>query len=400
MTATQIQPRILWAQVLCLAAVQGAIALMWVIYNLYLGRLLGQFGFSAVAVTVILLIENVLAMVMEPLMGTYSDRAQRWMGSRFPFISVGVILASGILIAIAALVIFGQPVGIVRWLLPILLVAWAVAMTIFRSPALSLLGRYAFGSGLPQAASALTVIGALVGSLGPLANEFILGLGPAIAFGLASLTLLGAAAVLRSVNPNVQVTVAQASNAAKPRVSMLNLVWVFLAGCGTALGFRLQMFAFPKFLATIPDVNVGLTMGTILLATAVTAIPGGKLASWLGNKRAMMLGLGGIAITLGLMNWVHHTVMAMGIAISLGSFLSLVRNGTLPFALSMVPVSKAGLGIGIFFSGGALASNLFGAIFKQPDVLTPATAILVSIGGWLLAMIAIASSRASTPPLP
>jgi hypothetical protein len=50
-------------------------------------------------------------------------------------------------------------------------------------------------------------------------------------------------------------------------------------------------------------------------------------------------------------------MMASGIAIALGATFSLVSNGTIPFALSIVPQDKAGLGTGIYFSGGAVAKK-------------------------------------------
>lgn len=390
------QQRILWVQVFALALVQGAIVLMWVIYNLYLGKLLGEFGFTSVFVTGILLLENGLAMLMEPLMGNYSDRAQRWLGSRFPFIAAGVILASGLLMATAVLVTFSQPEGIFRWLLPILLVAWAISMTLFRSPALSLLSRYAFGSGLPQAASVLTVMGAIAGAMGPLANKYILELGPGIAFSLASLILLGAAAILRSVNSEVKMPHQPSGVGARP--SMRNLALVFTVGWGTSLGFRLLMTTFPKILKTIPDLNVGLTMGMIFIALGITAIPAGTVARKLGNRQAILLGLVGLALTLVVMNWVGQTWAALGVAIAIGTCLSLVNNGTLPFALSMVPAQKAGLGTGMFFSGGALSASLFGAFFKQPDALSPLVMTTVAIVSFVVAMIAIASSN--KPSLP
>lgn len=398
MTVTQQNSKILWTQVLGLAAVQGAIVLTWVIYNLYLDKLLQQFGFPVGLVAVILLIENGLAMIMEPLMGAYSDRAQYWLGSRFPFISVGVILASGLLIAIAALAVFGDPAGLIRWLLPVLLVAWAIAMTVFRSPALSLLSRYAYGSGLPQAASVLTVMGALAGSMGPLANQFILGLGPAIAFGLASLVLLGAATALRWVNPDVRrgASASDSVFAIQSRLSGRNLMLLFVTGCGTSIGFRLQMFAFPKVLQTIPEINVGLTLGAIFLSLACTAIPAGKVASQLGNRRAMIVGLIGIAVTLGAMTGVQNTLMAIGVAVFLGACLSLVQNGTFPYVFSMVPTRKAGLGIGILFSGAALASNLVGVLLRQSDSLPPTLVIMLAIAGWLVALGAIALSQGVT----
>ena len=403
MTSTPHQHRILWTQVLGLAAVQGAIVLMWVIYNLYLGELLRQFGFTPGFIAGILVLENGLAMIMEPLMGTFSDRLQYWLGSRFPWIAFGVMMASGMLIATSALVVFGQPVGILRWLLPILLVAWAIAMALFRSPVLALLGRFALESHLPQAASVLTITGALAGSMGPLANEFILGLGPVVAFGLASLVLLGAATTLRAVNPNLQVTSLRlwhrATTVPLGRL-LVRLILVFLAGLGISLGFRLQMFAFPKILKTIPELNVGLTMGTIFITLAVTALPAGAVARRLGNRWAMLLGLTGLAGTLGIMMGVQQSWAAVAVAIALGACLSLVNNGTLPFALSMVPKEKAGLGIGMFFSGAALAANVFGPFFKGAETMTPPTMILAAIVSMVVAMLAIAASYVFTSTTP
>ncbi|MEM9157311.1 MAG: MFS transporter, partial [Cyanobacteria bacterium P01_F01_bin.33] len=86
--------RILWVQVWGLAAIQGAISLTWVIYNLYLPGLLQQLGFAASVAAALLLIENILAAVMEPLMGSLSDRVQRFVTTSFPFITAGMVAAS------------------------------------------------------------------------------------------------------------------------------------------------------------------------------------------------------------------------------------------------------------------------------------------------------------------
>ena len=200
---------VLWAQVWGLATVQGAISLMWVIYNLYLVDLLGEFGFPRSLATVLLIIENLLAMVMEPLMGSLSDRVQQWVGSRFPLVSLGVILAAGIFVCLPIIAFSG--VAALRSLLPLMLVAWALAMTVFRSPAMSLLSRYAFGTKLPQAASILTLVGGVAGSMGPLASTIILGWGPLVAFTLGSGVLLFAAIVLRLAQPD-QTLVTEASS--------------------------------------------------------------------------------------------------------------------------------------------------------------------------------------------
>lgn len=387
--------QVLWLKVWALALVQGAVILVWVIYNLYLVELLTQFGFSETLAVGLLIIENVLAAVMEPLMGSLSDRAQQWMGSQFPMIAFGLILSSGCFIGIPAVVIFGVGSAPVRWLLPMMLVAWALAMTVFRSPAISLLGRYAFSTQLPQAASILTLVGGISGALGPLAGTWILSLGPGITFAIGSFVLLAAAAALRQVNPTVGITDASPASTQQTvqPFSWSGLGFIFGTGFGVALGFRCLMTGFPALVkAQMPDGPTSLIVGLIFIAIAVVAIPGGQLAGYLGNRRTMALGLI-ILAGLGLLaGGAGNAVIAALIALGFGASFSIVSNGTIPFALSLVPPQKAGLGTGMYFSGGAVSSALFGALSDTTASLAPS--FIVSIGSlfFVLASACIVSS--------
>ena len=380
---------ILWAQVCGLALVQGAIALTWVIYNLYLVQLLESFGFPKALATGLLIIENLLAMVMEPLMGSFSDRFQHQVGSRFPLITVGVVLAAGCFLAIPTVLVWGQG-PLLRWVLPLMLVAWALAMTVFRSPALSLLGRYAFRTQLPLAAGILALVGGLAGAMGPLASQFILDLGPMMAFSIGSGVLIIAAIALGLVGPNRDVADAAPLPGGIGALPWGRLLWVFGTGVGVTLGFRLIMGTFPMVLkAQVPDSNPATVMGTIFVTLALTAIPAGALAVRLGNRRAMMMGLGAMALVCAAVVAIHSTAMGMVLAALFGGAFSLVSNGTIPFALSIVPAEKAGLGTGIYFSGGALASSLFGALFGGASALSPGLGASLSTGAFLLAAICV-----------
>ncbi|MBE7385397.1 MAG: MFS transporter [Leptolyngbya sp. SIO1E4] len=392
--AKTVNNKVLWAQVWGLATVQGAIALLWVIYNLYLVDLLSRLGFSTALATALLIVENLLAVVMEPLMGSLSDRLQQQLGTRFPLVSLGVILTVGASVAIPVIAL-ASPETALRWVLPLMMVAWALAMTVFRSPALSLLGRYAFGTRLPQAASILTLVGGVAGAMGPLAGQIMLGWGPMVTFIVGSVVLLLAAAVLRLFQPNVSLATASAEEsaaiAAQSVISWQRLSLVFGAGVGVTLGFRLLMLLFSRVLnSQIPNANVSLVMGSIFIALALTAIPAGTLAIRLGNRRAMVLGLAGMALVCVLIGVVRQNTMAVGLAFLFGATFSLVSNGTIPFALSMVPAPKAGLGTGIFFSGGAAASSLFGAIAETLQAMPPSVGTLLGVSALLIAGICIA----------
>lgn len=384
---------ILWGPVWGLALMQGAITLLWVIYNLYLVQLLTRLGFSQGLAVGLLVVENLLAMVVEPLMGTFSDQMQHKIGTRLPIVSLGVVLAAGIFVVIPTALLWGQ--GVLRWGLPLLLVAWALAMAVFRSPALSLLGRYAMGTQLPQAASILTLVGGVSGAMGPLAGQFILGLGPFVAFALGSVVLLVATLALRWANPKSGELVE--GGAIAPHPTAIPLPWarlglIFGTGVGVGLGFRLVMTALPATLAQrVPNANTPLVLGALFIALALTAIPAGQLARHLGNRRAMVLGLSAMACLAILVGAIASTAVGMLLAALFGAALSLVSNGTLPFALDMVPPARAGLGTGTYFSGGALAASVGGGLFSNSG-LAPTAVALVAALAFLVAGLCVGAS--------
>ncbi len=386
---------ILWGPVWGLALMQGAITLLWVIYNLYLVQLLTRLGFSQGLAVGLLVVENLLSMVVEPLMGTFSDQMQHKIGTRLPIISLGVVLAAGIFVVIPTVLLWGQ--GALRWGLPLLLIAWALAMSLFRSPALSLLGRYAMGTQLPQAASILTLVGGVSGAMGPLAGKFILGLGPFVAFTLGSVVLLVATLALRWTNPKGVVDGGLGDGAIATHPASIPLPWarlglIFGTGVGVGLGFRLVMTALPATLAQqVPNANTPLVLGALFIALALTAIPAGQLARHLGNRRAMVLGLSAMAGLAILVGVISSTAVGMLLAALFGAALSLVSNGTLPFALDMVPPARAGLGTGTYFSGGALAASVGGGLFSNSG-LAPTVIALVAALAFLVAGLCVGAS--------
>ncbi len=391
MTTSKFHLNILWVQVWVLAAVQGAITLSWLIYNIYLPQLLTQFGFPASLAVGLVLVENALGAVLEPLMGGLSDQARRWVGTRFPFISVGMILASALFIAIPCVVSLIQPTTVMRWLLPIVLVAWALAMTIFRSPAMCLLGMYSTPAQLPLAVSFVTLAGGLIGAFRPISYKFILSLGPVYTFAIGSFVMLGAATVLRLVNPpEAPVDKHQAETLKLP---LEKLALILGTGFGVAWGIRFLMDVLGKVLKTqLNTDNVDVQMVWIGLAIAIASIPAGIFAVKIGNSQAMLCGI--CAIIPSLLIMISLGAQIPIILLIVASF-SLIVNGAIPFALGLVPQRWAGLGIGMYFGGFALAMSLFGVIFPQPQQITT---FVGAIGGGLaffLAGVCIAVSGIS-----
>jgi Na+/melibiose symporter-like transporter len=79
----------------------------------------------------------VIGVVIEPMMGALSDKVRDLTVSHFPFIFVSVILSSTLFIVLPSIVTFLEPSEVTRWIFLFVAVSWALAMTVFRSPAIA-----------------------------------------------------------------------------------------------------------------------------------------------------------------------------------------------------------------------------------------------------------------------
>jgi len=389
------QTEIRWWRVGGITGVQGAITLGWVIYNLYLPVLLVQWGFSKELAGLLLIIENALEAVIEPIAGDASDRTQRLMGTRLPFIIAGVILASALFMALPALVVLGSPTTAIRWLLPILAVVWAIAMAIFRSPVVSLLSKASPQVQLPLAASCLTLIQQLVGALRFTAYGLILSLGAPFAFALGTGVLLGAAAFLRWVIPP---ETPNPDTAEEDRHFPWRVV-PFLIGTAMGLAWGVR-FLMPTVAASLkPFLGEQTPWGMLAfsVAIAIMALPAGKLATRLGNQTAMLWGIGAIAILIQLFAYCPIFVILGFVALCLSFALSLVFNGAMPFVLHLVPTQRAGLGIGCYFGAFGAAMSLFDGLILPQDNITIAGRAAFSAIAFIIAGGFIARSRRLRP---
>ena len=119
------------------------IMMLWQVYNTYCPLFLSDFFVSnfggtptdhAYLVGIIMAMDNVLALLVLPLFGAWSDRTKSRLGKRMPFIVVGVIIAVIVFPLIPIMFIYNQMVWMIVMMGIIL-----IAMNIYRSPAVSLM---------------------------------------------------------------------------------------------------------------------------------------------------------------------------------------------------------------------------------------------------------------------
>ena len=402
-SSNQASNRVRWLQVWCLASVQGAITLTWIVYALYLPQFIEQvFGYPPSQArdftALILVIESAIAVIVEPLFGSLSDRWQRRYSSRMPFVAAAAIAATALFIGLPCLVIFGGANEITRLLLISLAILWALVMSTFRSPVMCLLGIFAGATQLPLAGSVLTLVAGFVGALRPLATKFILSLGAPITFTIASIVLLASVAGLRSAMgyiPKILNPEAEKNEPLPIRESWSNLAIVMLVGAAIGLGIRLLIGdvlprAIKADITGFTGLPFELLMGMALIGQGLIAIFTGRIAKRIDNKRRMIVSLGGIGAGLGLLSLGYGAIAAMMIILFMLTCLSAVNNGTIAFALTMVPKSLSGLTVGMFFGGLSGAIAIFGYLVPKPAAISTPNVIILTAIAFLTAGVGIA----------
>jgi hypothetical protein len=381
-----------WGPVLALAGLHGAVTLAWVVYNLYLGALLLRAGFEAFLVPVLLTVEGLVGAVIEPLTGALSDRARRGLFRRFFLLTGGVLLAGVIFIALPLAAAGGRPGP--ASLVPALLVAWAVAMAVFRAPALSLLRRHARPGSLPLAAAVLTTAGALVGALAPSVRGWLLAQGPLVTFAGASAALLVAALVVRALESRSPPSpVAQAPRASAADRAEKRAAWaLFGVGTGAGLGLRFLLDGLPRAGAG-PGASAADLTRMLFLGTALAAIPLGRLA--LGRIGGGPVTAGGLALLVvgaALAPQLDGAGAVLACAALLGAAVAAAQTGLFATSLSAVPATRAGLGMGLLLGGGGLALSVFNAVLavRKP---APSSSLLAAAGCYALSLLLLGGIR-------
>lgn len=393
MQSSNSQTEILWRQVWGLATLLAVIIFSFMAYGFYQPKILNGLGFVELA-TSLGIVQGLLGVVMEPLIGVLSDRILRQVGSRLPMISVGVTLA-GLIFVIFGLLLQGNLPSRMRWLVPVLMTVWVMAMIVFRGPAIALLRQFAPVEELPKANAILTLVVGLVGALGPLLTLLLRNIGASPTFILGAIVLVVGAFILFSSTPRHTIVFPN-NEEGKSAISILLLGLIFMVGLGAGLEINFLLGIFPKVLTNqISGIPAEFITSGILLVSALTAIPMGELTVKLGVIKALLLGLGAITPIMGLALFQGNLILALVIIIGFGAAMSLIFNS--PFAFIMLPPTCAGLAAGLYFGAMGGATALSSVLMAQPGGMAPTAAFLWSAIAFLVAALCLVVSKRFSP---
>jgi predicted MFS family arabinose efflux permease len=382
--------KILWQQVWGLAALLAAITFSWIAYGFYQPRILARIGFVDLAIW-LGIFQGLLGAIVEPIVGWFSDRILGRFGSRLPQVVVGVTLA-GLIFVIASWLVETQLAEGMRWIVPVMMTMWVIAMIIFRGPAIALLQGFAPTNQLPQANAILALVLAITSATSPIFGLILKQIGASMTFILGAIALLIGSVLLWASMPRhlVTATSPEVSTTKSTAKSVVKYALPFVVGLGFGLEINLLLHILPRHLSQALDIlSVEYIQSGILLIAGVATLPLRSLFRRYKVTFGMGLGLAAIAGCLTLTVLSQNSVYLIFMSAIAAMALGLVLTNTIPLALAMVPPNQAGFGTGLYFGGNGMATAVFAALVVTQGEISSMNGALLCVFALAIALISL-----------
>lgn len=402
-----------------------SIQAIWQMYNneipLMLGKMLGEIKFKETITNAIMTVDNILALFMLPLFGVLSDRTHTFIGKRTPYILIGTLSASVLLVCIPVFYAFDSFIGFF-----VMLGGLLVAMSIYRSPAVALMpditpkplrSRANAIINLMGAAGMITVLVATM-VIGKIASgdEFYL-----ILFFFCAVLVVGAIVVMlftvdenkfRSFMPDDEETEEERlaregkgihihSSVRKSLIFLLIAVamWYMAYGC---LETNFSRYAVNTL--GMDDSTKAIPMLVATISSLVFFVPLGIMSSKIGRKKMVMLGVGTLTFAA-LVACVTNSVIVLYVLFALiGVSWAAINVNSYPMVVEMSKGADIGRYTGYYYtfqtaaqiitpllSGvlidafEAIVFNLFGKADQGMKIMFPYSVVFLLIA--MLAML-------------
>lgn len=277
--------------------------LVWTFYNAYMPLILGDFIKSKAIRGAIMGIDNLLAVLLIPVIGAWSDKVDTKIGKRLPFIVVGMPVAALFFISIP----YGASLSF--WALITVDITFLLAMTIFRAPVIALMPDHTPTEKRSSANGVINFMGGIGAIIALFGLSYLYGLNRAYPFQAAGLLLLLTFILLYMTvdrNPpyggytaaDLEETkvshsfIADLRHLARPefRGQLLILLAIFVYFIGYT-GVEALFTVYAVEYLNMKESTAGLTLGFFSLAFVLFAIPAGLMGNKWGKLPLMRAGL-------------------------------------------------------------------------------------------------------------
>jgi len=346
------------------------ISLVWSIYNYYVPLFLRDFINSQFWINAIMTFDNILAVTLIPIIGAMSDNTRTRFGRRMPFLIIGI--------PISAVLFSALPFYISLLSLVVILFFLNLSMSIYRAPTIALMPDITPPPLRSKANGVINFMGGLASVLVLFVGAFIYEYNKYLLFIATSvLMLLSLFLLCKFIKEPDKGVVSK-----EEKINIIQaLSYIIKDKDKTALYILCAIFfwfvAYQGVEATFSNYSVyflGTTekTGSIILSSfagmfLAFAIPSGFIASKIGKKRTILMGITGLVIVFLILSTIRSTTTLFSLPFNIimmflmgigGFFWSLININSYPMVVECTTEDKIGTYTGLYYFFSSLAAIL------------------------------------------
>lgn len=360
-----------------------SISAFWQMYDNEFSKILqNTFGFGETVTGVIQSLDNVLALFLLPLFGTFSDKVNTRLGKRMPFILVGTALAVIFLMILPyaeATVNLPLFIGALFFLL--------ISMGLYRSPAVALMPDLTPKPLRSKANAIINLMGAVGGVYTLIMISLLVEKGGSyypLTISVALFMIITVTILFLTIKENKlrtevgveepekeQASVTEVKKAEKlPKDVMRSLRFILLSVALWFIAYNAVTSAFSRYAEEVWGIGSGYAYCLLVatVAAIISYIPIGAIASKIGRKKTIIIGiilLGSCFAAAGLFNE-YHPIMIIFFCI-IGFAWAAIGVNSYPMVVEMANAGDVGKYTGLYYT-----------FSMSAQVITPI------LSGWLL----------------
>lgn len=377
--ATAIQkPKFNFAKLFVIGLGFFGVSVLWSAYNTYVPLLLAnKFALDAAVIGFFMTLDNIAALFIQPLVGSWSDRMRSPLGRRLPFILIGAPIAA---------VAFGLvPLASALPLFVACTVTTILAMAFWRTPVVALMPDVTPSVYRSQANGIINFMGGLGVVIGSSVTASLVKNSAAAPFWFASGLMLFAAVLVLIFVREPKLHQTEISEIRPGLVQSVKELFSkeYRAGLGIFFAILFWFIAYnaiEAFLSLygvnflgLSESDAGRLITSVSFAFLIFAIPSGFLGAKLGRKRTILMGIGIMAAVL-IATYIGQgqnitqvltklpilgNIMPLSVLLMLaGIGWSFININSLPMVVDLTDSSRVGTFTGLYYLFSTLAAIL------------------------------------------
>ena len=347
------------------------VSILWAIHDSYVPIFLGKdFALDASVVGTILTVNTIIVFLIQPGIGSLSDRARTRIGRRMPFIISFAPLAA---IGFAILPLLVQPN--LLWVFVVVLVLTIIALALFRTPVIALMPDITPSPFRSQANGLINLMGGIGAIIAFAGGAALFKLNPAYPFWAAAILLVSAVGI---VFWNIKEPPDSTTHAVETRPGLLaSLKKILGESDKSALLLLLAIFtwfvgynAVSKFFTLYGVMGLGLEASQasflltfLALMFVIFAVPSGYIAAKFGRRRTILVGIAILGLLMALVRILPVSMLTSGVTLPLilafaGIGWALININSLPMVVDIAPQTELATYTGLYYFASTSAAVL------------------------------------------